>query len=83
LSYVRAISLLTSSVLCIVFSKTPSSINARRRKETQMRLDALLARREALGENPHEVKQLAKELSGALDAELKARERENERKKKR
>ena len=48
-----------------------------------MRLDALLARREALGENPHEVKQLAKELSGALDAELKARERENERKKKR
>ena len=48
-----------------------------------MRLDALLARREALGENPHEVKQLAKELSGAADAELKARERENERKKKR
>ena len=48
-----------------------------------MRLDALLARREALGGDPHEVKQLAKELSGALDAELKARERENERKKKR
>ena len=48
-----------------------------------MRLDALLARREALGGDPHEVKQLAKELSGAADAELKARERENERKKKR
>jgi len=48
-----------------------------------MRLDALLARREALGADPHEVKQLAKELSGAADAELKARERENERKKKR
>ena len=48
-----------------------------------MRLDALLARREALGGDPHEVKQLAKELSGAADAELKVRERENERKKKR
>ena len=48
-----------------------------------MRLDALLALREALGGDPHEVKQLAKELSGAADAELKARERENERKKKR
>ena len=48
-----------------------------------MRLDALLARREALGGDPHEVKQLAKELSGAADAELKAGERENERKKKR
>jgi hypothetical protein len=48
-----------------------------------MRLDALLARREALGGDPHEVKQLAKELSGAADAELKALERENERKKKR
>ena len=48
-----------------------------------MSIDALLARREALGGDPHEVKQLAKELSGAADAELKALERENERKKKR